>query len=113
MTFVAAHPGLLVLAICLIAGLVLIVAGALRLVRAAVHLKKRFATYQQLPFARELELAEARLAAAERRAASVPELLARSRAALSEIQAARARVVVIKTTLAGLLRLSGFVLRQN
>ncbi|MDQ2858830.1 MAG: hypothetical protein M3R53_09315 [Candidatus Eremiobacteraeota bacterium] len=113
MTFFADHPGLLVLGVCLIAGVALIVMGALRLLRAAGSLRKRVAAYQELPFRGELELAEARLAAAERRAASIPALLARSRTALAEIQAARAKVVAIQTTLSTLLRLSGFVLKGS
>ena len=78
--------------------LVVVVAGAVRLVRQSRALQKRLDELAELPFLPTLELTLARLDIASRAYDTVPELEARTARAVAELQAARRHTVAAVAT---------------
>ncbi len=72
--------------------LLFVVAGILLVAARARALRKRLDAYGDLPLQRTFALTEARLAIAERSVGAVPDLVARAKQALTDIQQARTRL---------------------
>jgi hypothetical protein len=103
-----ALPGgarLYVLAAGVLIGLMLVAAGALGLVSRGIALRKRFEGYAELPVFKDAELAEARLAIAERAVGTVPSLQMRANRAMREIDDARERIAASLFTVSTGVRL--------
>ncbi len=94
-----AHAGLWFLALFAALGLVCVVFGFLRLVRAGLELKNRLEAYADLPLRIDIALAQRRIQIAERRIETVPVLVARADRAYRQIDLARQRVVLTGSTL--------------
>jgi hypothetical protein len=76
----------------IVAALVAIGAGVVRLVVRSRAFKKRLDEVAKLPFLPTLELTSARLDIASRRLDSLPSLEARARRAIADLQAARSTI---------------------
>jgi hypothetical protein len=88
----SALPGLIAFGVGAVVGIAFIVAGVIRLARPGLALKARLDGYANLPLFKELELAEARLAIAERALSRAPILQQRAIRALRDLESARDRV---------------------
>jgi hypothetical protein len=93
------HVGLWLLALFAILGVVCLVVGFWRLVRAGIALKNRLDAYADLPLRVDIALAQRRIALAERRIETVPVLVARTDRAYRQIDLARQRLLLTGSTL--------------
>lgn len=98
----SSHLALYTLLAGIVLALVVVLAGAARLVVRSRALKKRLDEVADLPFLPTLELTLARLDIALRASDTVPELEARTMRAVAELQAARLRAVAAVATVPGI-----------
>ncbi len=100
---------LLVLGIALALAVVLAAAGVVRLVRLGLGLKRRIAAYKGLPLQPVIDVAQRKIFRATQRAAGLPVLADRAKAAWAAIVRARATIGAIITSPSALWRLGELV----
>ena len=93
------HLGLYVLGAAVIVSLAFAGIGIARVARTGLRLKARVEAYGDLSVVKVLELTEARVDAAQRRALGIPRLMARAQSAVVDINAAVLRVRAIVETI--------------
>jgi hypothetical protein len=102
--------GVIVLAACVLLALGLVALGVLRIVRSGLVLKKHLESYGDLPLGKTFALTEARLTVAARRADTIPELLGRVHAALTQMDEARDQLREDFSSVSTVLRFAGALL---
>jgi hypothetical protein len=99
------HFGLFILAGGVVAGIVLVVTGATRVVRSGTALKRRLEGYRDLPLRADFDTAEWKIAAGERALTSrLPVVIARSGEAAGEIVTAGRRIGTLVANAIGAVR---------
>jgi hypothetical protein len=98
----SSHVALYIVLAGIVLALVVVLAGAARLVVQSRALKKRLDGVAELPFLPTLDLTLARLDIASRAYDTVPELEARTVQALAELQAARLKAVAAVAAVPGI-----------
>jgi hypothetical protein len=99
-----------VLVLGFVAAIALVVAGAGRVVRDAKRLQRHVESYRSLPLGKTIELTQARVAYAARRADTIPSLIARAHAAITQIEEARVRLTNNASSVALWVRVAGSIL---